>query len=109
MGDSTEFTFGDEEFLLIVNTIMRRETPLNVVFVPFTSMNDNFAVDRLDSLGMILFFTWLAELFSIEEDKVSVFIEAENFTIQDLKAFVVAQSRKSFTMEEFKELSKECM
>ena len=53
MPESTEFTFGDEEFLLIVNAIMARETPLNQEYVPIVSMDENFALDRLDSLGMI--------------------------------------------------------
>ncbi len=109
MPESTEFNFGDDEFLMIVNAIMGRETPLNVEFVPFTSMDENFAADRLDSLGMILFFVWLAELFEIDDDQVTIFVEAEDFTIRALKTFVLAKCQKSFTMEEAQELAKACI
>ena len=109
MPESTEFTFGDEEFLLIVNAIMARETPLNQEYVPIVSMDENFAIDRLDSLGMIIFFVWLAELFQIDDDEINIFIAAEDYTVTALKAFVLERCAKSFTMEEFKELAKQCM
>ena len=109
MSKSTEFTFGDDEFLLIANAIMRRETPLNQVYIPLTSMDDNFAANRLDSLGMILFFVWLAELFEIDDKEVTVFVEGEDFTVRALKIFVLGRCPKSFTMEYAKELASKCM
>jgi len=109
MTESTEFTFGDEEFLMIVNAIMARETPLNKEYIPLVTMDENFALDRLDSLGMILFFVWLAELFQIDDDQVNVFVEAEVFTVQALKDFVLDRCPQSFTMEEARELAKQCM
>ena len=109
MPESTEFTFGDEEFLMIVNAIMARETPLNQEYVPIVSMDENFALDRLDSLGMILFFVWLAELFQIDDDEINIFVAAEDYTVTALKIFVLERCAKSFTMEEAKELAKQCM
>ena len=109
MPESTKFTFEDEEFLLMVNAIMARETPLNQEYVPIVSMDENFALDRLDSLGMILFFVWLAELFQLDDDEINIFVAAEDYTVTALKVFVLEQGGKSYTMEEAQELAKRCM
>jgi hypothetical protein len=60
-----EFSFSDEEFLKVVNMICAEDHPLGSEFVPITSIQESLDVDRLDSLGIMIFFTWLSELFGI--------------------------------------------
>ena len=109
MPESEKFAFGNEEFLGIINGIMKRETPLHETYTPLISMNENFALDRLDSMGMIMFFVWLAELFQIDDDKINEYVTAEVFTVQSLKDFVMSNCPTPYSMDEMRELAKQCI
>ena len=82
-----KFSFTDEEFLEILNNICRKEITSETEYLPLTSMQDEVAADRLDSLGVIMFFVWISELFGIPEEDVNNFITQEVFTVQELKDF----------------------
>ena len=49
---NTEFKFTDEEFLYVINLILKQDTPLGEEYVPIESMEDRLDMGRLDSLGM---------------------------------------------------------
>lgn len=104
----TKFNFTDEEFLAIINQICEKETAMNVEFTPLTSMDDSIDADRLDSLGMIIFYTWLAELFNIPDESVTVFLEREEFTVSALKHFVTVEGTRTYSYAEAEEFTKRC-
>lgn len=103
-----EFNFTDEEFIKIVNQICTKESYLGREFVPFTSIEEVIDINVLDSLGMIIFFVWLADLFEISDTEIAKFAEAGSFTIAQLKAFVLANHTKTYTYAEAQELYKKC-
>ena len=103
------FSFSDEEFLEIINLICKQETPMGTEYVPIVSMDDSIDLGRLDSLGMIIFFVWLGELFEIDEDAVIKFTDKEVFNVQTIKTFVMSNCTQSFTYAEAAEYSKRCL
>lgn len=103
-----EFSFTDEEFLSIINQICEKETPMGMPFVPLESMNDSINADRLDSLGMIIFFVWLAEMFEIDDESITEFTEQEVFTVAALKEFVRDNATQTYSYATYKELTDKC-
>ena len=88
MPESEKFAFGNEEFLGIINGIMKRETPLHETYTPLISMN---------------------ELFQIDDDKINEYVTAEVFTVQSLKDFVMSNCPTPYSMDEMRELAKQCI
>lgn len=86
------FAFTDEEFLKVLNNICKKEIPTGEDYSPISSMEENVTANRLDSLGMILFFVWISELFGIPEKDVDAFVLREVFTAQKLKDFIMENS-----------------
>jgi|TARA_R110002167_G_scaffold52790_5_gene152036 hypothetical protein len=103
------FNFSDKEFLEIINLICKQETPMGTKYVPIVSMQDSIDLNRLDSLGMIIFFVWLGELFEINEDAITLFSEKEIFTIQAIKDFVKDNCTQMHTYVEAAEYAKRCL
>ncbi len=102
------FNFSDEEFLSVVNMICKKETPGIAEYVPITSMDTDIHLDRLDSLGMIIFFVWLGEMFEIPEETLNAFVTTEVFTITALKEFVRVNHTQTSSYDEMKELAVKC-
>lgn len=107
--EDIKFTFTDEEFLSVINQVCKKEIPVDKTFVPMTSMDEVLNVDRLDSLGMILLFVWLSELFEIPDDAVTVFVEKEVFTVQALKDFVMGNCTQTYSYADAEEFTRECL
>ena len=95
-----QFSFTDEEFIAVVNVILKRETASNVEFKPVTSIEDTINADMLDSLDMLIFFVWLADIFEIADDKIGVFVTTGEFTILALKEFVMANQTQTYSYKE---------
>ena len=104
-----EFTFTDEEFLDIVNRILKTEVELDTVFVPLTSMEDSFNLQGMDSLSVMMFFVWIMEFFGIPEVRLEGLTSQPDFTIATLKAFVMAEATRTFTYKEGMECSERCL
>lgn len=102
------FEFTDEEFLQIINTICKKESPLVDTFIPITDMEESLVVDRLDSLGVIIFFVWLSELFGISDDDINAFTGEGVFTIRALKEFVTDKHTRTYSYAQAEEFTKRC-
>ena len=107
MGIDT-FKFTDEEFLTIINMILRSDTPVGDTFEPITDMDDSFNVRDLDSLSTMMFFIWVCEFFGITEREFHELSDQPNFTIRALKDFVIKKSTRTFSYSQAKEYSKHC-
>ena len=106
---SLEFSFTDQEFLSVINMIIKLDAPLGEEYIPLKSMDERIDMGRLDSLSMIVFFVWLCHMFGIPESKLQDFIKKGNLTIQSIKEFVMAESTKTYTYADAEEYTKRCM
>jgi len=107
--DSDKFSFTDQEFLSVINMIVKLDAPLGEEYIPLKSMDERIDMGRLDSLSMIVFFVWLCHMFGIPESKLQDFVKKENLTIQSIKEFVTAEATKTYTYADAEEYSKRCM
>jgi len=107
--NSLEFSFTDQEFLSVINMIIKLDAPLGEEYIPLKSMDERIDMGRLDSLSMIVFFVWLCHMFGIPESKLQDFIKKGNLTIQSIKDFVIAESTKTYTYADAEEYAKRCM
>ena len=106
---SLEFSFTDQEFLSVINMIVKLDAPLGEEYTPLKSMDERIDMGRLDSLSMIVFFVWLCHMFGIPESKLQDFIKKGNLTIQSIKEFVIAEFTQTCSMAEVEEYAKRCM
>jgi len=104
-----KFSFTDEEFITIVNQISAKEIPMGQQSAPITTMDESIAIERLDSLGIIIFFVWIVELFGIAEDDLTKFMEAEDFTVRAIKVFVMQKATRAYDYATAKEYCERCL
>ena len=104
-----EFSFTDQEFLSVINIIIKLDAPLGETYIPLKSMDERIDMGRLDSLSIIVFFVWLSHMFGIPEPKLQDFIKKGNLTIQSIKEFVMAEFTQTCSMAEVEEYAKRCM
>ena len=107
--NSLEFSFTDQEFLSVINMIVKLDAPLGEEYIPLKSMDERIDMGRLDSLSMIVFFVWLCHMFGIPESKLQDFIKKGNLTIQSIKDFVMAEFTQTCSITEVEEYAKRCM
>ena len=107
--DSLKFSFTDQEFLSVINMIVKLDAPLGEEYTPLKSMDERIDMGRLDSLSMIVFFVWLCHMFGIPESKLQDFIKKGNLTIQSIKDFVMAEFTQTCSITEVEEYAKRCM
>ena len=117
---SKQFSFTDEEFIAVVNVVLKLETPGDIQFSSLSSMDDVIDSNRLDSLGMMVFFVWLSDMFGIADEGVTAFIDRETelasftgdkgngFSVTELKDFIVTNQTKCFTYTESLEFAQQC-
>ena len=98
--DTDTFKFTDNEFLDIINRILKSDTPIGDKFIPITDMNDSFNVRDLDSLSTMMFFIWVCEFFGIEEKTFQ--------KLSDQPNFVTKEATRTFSYAQAKEYSKHC-
>lgn len=103
------FDFTDEDFINILNRICKKEVKLAQGYVDITSMDDRIDLDRLDSLGIIIFFVWLCELFGIDEKTAEEFAMQGELSVRDIQNFVKANLTRTHNMEEAEEFGKQCL
>ena len=106
---SLEFSFTDQEFLSVINMIIKLDAPLGEEYIPLKSMDERIDMGRLDSLSMIVFFVWLCHMFGIPESKLQDFIKKGNLTIQSIKDFVMVEFTQTCSIAEVEEYAKRCM
>jgi len=98
--NETKFTFSDEEFLGIVNIILKVDSDEDEEYIPITSMDDSFNIRGLDSLSTMMFFIWISDFFGISETKFQELADQENFTIRILKDFISREATQIFTYDD---------
>ncbi len=97
---NTEFSFSDEEFLLVVNKILAKESTSGSPFVPFTSMEGSLDISGLDSLDLMVFHVWLSELFEIPDAATEKFVSQDTHTLEELKVFVSTNCTKTYSYDD---------
>ena len=107
--NSLEFSFTDQEFLSVINMIIKLDAPLGEEYIPLKSMDERIDMGRLDSLSMLVFFVWLCHMFGIPESKLQDFIKKGNLTIQSIKDFVMVEFTQTCSIDEVEEYAKRCM
>ncbi len=103
--ETYKFDISDEEFLLLTNNICKKESPIGDIFAPLTSMDEAIDVDHLDSLGVMVFFVWITELFGITEKTFDEFAVKGSFTVTAIKEFVAENATRSGTYADVEEYS----
>lgn len=98
------FNFSDEEFLNVVNRICSDESPVGDEYIPMASMEESLVMDRLDSLGVMMFFIWLSELFGISDKLIEEFIAKELFTLRAVKIFVTEHATRTYDYSEAEQM-----
>jgi len=93
------FNFTDEEFLRVINSLCRIDLDEDE-FTPLTSINDTLNMNELDSLSMTVFFIWIVHLFGIPEPILQEFVRKKDFTIKNIKQFVIKESTKTYSYED---------
>ncbi len=93
------FNFTDAEFLKVINSLCRIDLEEDE-YTPLTSINDALNLDELDSLSMTVFFIWIVHLFGIQESTMREFVGKRDFTISNIKEFVVKNSTKTYSYSE---------
>ena len=104
--EKTKFTFSDEEFLGIINIILKVDSDEDEEYKPITSMDDSFNIQGLDSLSIMMFFIWVSDFFGIPEDKFQELAKEKEFTIRTLKDFISREATQTFTYEDAMAYSK---
>lgn len=102
-------TITDEEFIDILNLIIKKET-IQTDIPLIKNINDNLIeLSILDSLGIVLLFVWVIEIFGIPDEIYLNFLkERETFTAKDIKEFVIANQTQIYTYAEFKKEFAKC-
>ena len=104
------FNFTDGEFISMLNIILEKETPGNMVYRPLESMDAIIDLDILDSLGILVFFVWLSELFGIPDDVVTKFMEGNTeYSIKSIKDFVMNNHTTNHSWDDAKEYISACL
>ena len=103
------FQFTDDEFIKVVNKLAQKELAGDRNFTPVSSMDDSLEDIALDSLGTMMFFVWLTEVFEIDDDKVTEFTQALDFKVSSIRDFVAENATQTFTYEEAKEFDRQCI
>ena len=98
MAQST-FNFTDQEFLKVINSLCRIDLEVDE-YTPLESINDKLNMDELDSLSMTVFFVWIVHLFGIPESILQEFISKRDFTIKNIKQFVLKESTKTYSYKD---------
>jgi hypothetical protein len=101
-----KFGFTDKEFIKVLNIICEMDMGPGEEYTPITSIDEDLHIERYDSMGMMMFFIWISELFGIAEPKIEKFITKGIFTLRAVKDFVNAEATRTYTYAEAEEFSK---
>lgn len=105
---SDKFNFTDQEFLDVINLILKLDASMIDEFTPITSMDAKLNVSTLDSLGIIVLFVWISSLFGIDKPLVEDFVHKDNLTVKTIKQFVMANATQSYSYADAAEYTKTC-
>lgn len=103
-----KFEFTDQEFLDVLNMIIGLDNPHGEDFVKLVDMDQPISDDQLDSLGTIVFFTWIAHLFQIPQNKIEDFVKKKVYTGRAIKDFVMDNCTRTYTYAQAVEYTKKC-
>ena len=99
---SDTFKFTDDEFLNVINSLCRIDLDKDE-YTPLESINDSLNMDELDSLSMTVFFIWIVHMFGIPERTMQDFVTKRDFTISNIKDFVIKEATKTYSYTEVNE------
>ena len=103
-----KFEFTDQEFLDLLNAIIGADTAPGEEFVKLTDMDQSIGEDQMDSLGTVVFFAWIDQIFQIPTDKIQQFSKERVYTISAIKTFIMTNCGRSFTYKQAMEFIQEC-
>lgn len=96
----------DEDFLEVVNMVCAQEKHSQENFTNMTDLSQELSETGLDSLGVMMFFVLLDEVFGIPEEDIEEDATADLVTGHEIFAFVKENQTKGFTLDEVKEIAK---
>ena len=97
----------DEEFLEVINMVCAQEKHSHVNFTDMTDLSQELSSTGLDSLGVMMFFVLLDEVFGIPEDAIEEDATAKATTGHEIFEFIKENQTKGFTLDEVKEIAKQ--
>lgn len=103
-----EFEFTDEEFLDLLNIVIGVDKAPGETFVKLESMDQTIGEDQLDSLGAVVFFAWMDQIFQIPIDDIQKFSKQKEYTGRAVKEFIKSNCTRSFSHKQALEFIKEC-
>jgi len=103
---SGEFNFTDEEFISVLNLVCEMDMGPGEEYTPIIDIDEDLHIERYDSMGMMLFFIWVSELFGIPESKIEEFVAGKVFTVRAVKDFVTTEATRTYTYAEAEEFAK---
>ena len=104
--ESDKFNFTDEEFIAVLNLVCEMDMGPGDKYTPIINIDEDLHIERYDSMGIMLFFIWVSELFGISESKIEKFMTQGVFTVCAVKDFVNAEATRTYTYAEAKEFAK---
>jgi len=102
------FGFTDEEFIAVLNLVCKLDMSPGEEYIPVVSIDENMHTERFDSMGIMIFFIWVSELFGIPEPKIEEFMTKGVFTVKAVKDFVNAEATRTYSYTEAEEFTKRC-
>jgi len=104
--ETNTFKFTNDEFIAVLNLLCKMDMGPGEEYIPITDIDEDLHIERYDSMGMMLFFIWVSELFGISESKIEEFVTKGVFTIRAVKNFVNAEATRTYTYAEASEFAK---
>ena len=92
-----QFQLTEDEFLHIVNKVVSKEIAAGDPQTEITNMDQSIHEAGMDSLGTIMFFVCLEEVFQISAETMDAFTNAEKFDIRTMYEYISKNSTAGFT------------
>lgn len=96
----------DAEFIEVINMVCAQEQYSHTNFTNMTDLSQKLSETGLDSLGVMMFFVLLDEVFGIPEEAVEDDSTSALVTGHQIFEFIKENQTKGFTLDEVKEISK---
>ena len=100
-------TLTDNDFLQIINWVCAQEKHSHVNFTDMKDLSENLTDTGLDSLGVMMFYVLLDEVFGIPEEAIEDGSTNNLKTGSDVFNFIKENQTRGFTMEEVTNIFKQ--
>lgn len=95
-------TITNEEFILVMNSICKKEANSLVPIREVTSVEESLLETEMDSLTVMMFYVWILDMFGIEDNDETRSAVSANSTIAEIIDFIKKYQTRCYTFEEVK-------